>query len=38
MADMPRLLTVDASQGQEAPIVFLDGSFQHGDDIGQSLL
>ncbi|KAK5119587.1 hypothetical protein LTR85_007416 [Meristemomyces frigidus] len=33
-ADMPRVLTVDASQGDESFMVFFDGSFQHGDMIG----
>ncbi|KAK4548272.1 hypothetical protein LTR36_010142 [Oleoguttula mirabilis] len=33
-ADMPRVLTVDSSQGDESFMVFFDGSFQHGDTIG----
>lgn len=33
-ADMPRVLTVDASQGQESFMVIFDGSFQKGDQIG----
>ncbi|KAK3626304.1 hypothetical protein LTR56_019881 [Elasticomyces elasticus] len=32
--DMPQVLTVDSSQGQEATIVFFDGSSQHSDQIG----
>lgn len=32
--DMPRVLTVDASQGQESFMVIFDGSFQHGDVLG----
>lgn len=35
-ADMPRVLTVDASQGDESFMVFFDGAFQHGDMIGKS--
>lgn len=34
-ADMPRILTVDASQGDESFMVFFDGAFQHGDIIGE---
>jgi len=34
--DMPRILTVDASQGEESFMVFFDGSYQHGDVVGQS--
>ena len=29
---------MDASQGQESFMVILDGSYQHGDRIGQSFL
>lgn len=35
-ADMPRVLTVDASQGQESFMVIFDGSFQHADVIGMT--
>ncbi|TKA51732.1 hypothetical protein B0A55_13356, partial [Friedmanniomyces simplex] len=34
MADMPQVLTVDASQGQEASMVVFDGSCQHSDNMG----
>ncbi|EMC93486.1 hypothetical protein BAUCODRAFT_243573 [Baudoinia panamericana UAMH 10762] len=34
LADMPRILTVEASQGEESTMVVLDGSFQFGDAIG----
>ncbi|KAK4888950.1 hypothetical protein LTR27_012230 [Elasticomyces elasticus] len=33
-SDMPRILTVDASQGQEATMVIFDGSCQHRDVLG----
>jgi superfamily I DNA and/or RNA helicase len=33
--DMPRVLTVDASQGQEAPMVIFDGSAQFGNVLGK---
>lgn len=32
--DMPRVLTVDSSQGEESMMVIFDGSFQHGNRIG----
>jgi hypothetical protein len=32
--DMPRVLTVDASQGQESFMVIFDGSCQYGDILG----
>lgn len=32
--DMPRVLTVDSSQGEESMMVVFDGSFQHGNRIG----
>ena len=35
-ADMPRIATVDASQGEESFMVLFDGSFQHGDVVGKS--
>ncbi|KAF2774488.1 hypothetical protein EJ03DRAFT_347084 [Teratosphaeria nubilosa] len=31
-SDMPRVFTVDGSQGNEAPIVIFDGSLQRGDE------
>ncbi|KAH9833625.1 AAA domain, partial [Teratosphaeria destructans] len=31
-SDMPRVITVDGSQGNEAPIVIFDGSLQRGDE------
>lgn len=34
-ADMPRVLTVDASQGEESFMVFFDGSYQNGDIVGK---
>ncbi|KAK1810468.1 hypothetical protein LTR12_015158 [Friedmanniomyces endolithicus] len=33
-ADMPQVLTVDASQGREASMVVFDGSCQHSDCMG----
>ncbi|KAK3680639.1 hypothetical protein LTR37_021127 [Vermiconidia calcicola] len=32
--DIPRVLSVDSSQGDESFMVFLDGSYQHGDVVG----
>ncbi|KAK0857208.1 hypothetical protein LTS02_010264 [Friedmanniomyces endolithicus] len=34
VADMPQVLTVDASQGREASMVVFDGSCQHSDCMG----
>ena len=35
---MPRVLTVDASQGEESFMVVFDGSFQHGDVVGEYII
>ena len=36
--DMPRLETVDGSQGKQSFMVILDGTFQDGDRIGKRSL
>lgn len=36
--DVPRVLTVDSSQGEESTMVVFDSSSQHGDVVGRSPL
>jgi hypothetical protein len=38
MADVPRILTVDSSQGDESFMVFFDASAQFGDRVGKHVL
>ena len=35
--DIPRVMTIDSSQGDEAFMVFFDGSAQHSDVIGMQI-
>lgn len=35
-ADLPRVMTIDSSQGDESYMVFFDASIQHGNMMGMN--